>query len=467
MSQPLDYATPAIRARRPLWELLVLALPTVAQMASYNATQFTDTYMLSKLGNVEATASGNAGLLGFALISLGFGTMWVVNTLVSQAFGRGDHRACGQHLWAGVWVGVAYGLLVLPFALLSRSTFALLGHEQALAEFQATYLNIVLTFTSVRLAAAAAGQFLLATGRPGRVLLAAVVGASTNVLMNYALIWGHFGLPEMGLAGAAWAANIGSTVEFLLLAGFCLMPTVRQTYFVLDWRPRWRRVKTLLRVGLPSGGQMVADVLAWSVFGLWVMAAFGTAGMAANTFMMRYMSASFMPAFGLSAAVTALVGRNIGRGQPDVAVERARLGFVVAATFMLLCGVFFLVYGKVLIGVFTDDPEILAMGALLMKFAAAYQFFDALYIVYVGALRGAGDTLVPAIATAGLCWLFVVLIGGYIAYEQTQLGVAGPWTVATIYGVLLGLFMWLRFRAGGWRSIRLDAGDEPGGYAAV
>ena len=459
MLQPAVPQPPQPTTKRPLWELLTLALPTVAQMASYNVTQFTDTYMLSKLGDVEATASGNAGLLGFALISVGFGTMWVVNTLVSQAFGRGDARACGQHLWAGVWVGVAYGLLVLPLALLSRPTFAALDHEPALAALEATYLNIVLTFTSLRLAAAAAGQFLLAVGRPGRVLVAALVGASINVLANYALIWGHWGFPELGISGAAWGANIGSTVEFALLAAFCLMPSVRRPYFVLDVKPRWRRVKTLLRVGLPSGGQMVGDVLAWAVFSLWVMAAFGTAGMAANTFMMRYMSASFMPAFGLSAAVTALVGRNIGMERFDVAADRARLGFVLAAGFMLLCGVCFALFGRVLIGVFTDDPEIIAMGALLMKFAAAYQFFDALYIIYVGALRGAGDTLVPAIATAGLCWLMVVVIGRFVAIELPQLGVAGPWTVATIYGALLGLFMWLRFKAGGWRSIRLDDDD--------
>jgi MATE family multidrug resistance protein len=443
-------------AKRPLVELLLLALPTVAQMASYNATQFVDTYMLSRLGEVEATASGNAGLLGFALISLGFGTMWVVNTLVSQAFGRGDHRACGQHLWAGVWLGLLYGVLVLPLVFVGRPVFEALGHEPRLASFEAQYLGIVLTFTGLRLASAAAGQFLLAVGHPSKTLLAAVAGAITNAAANYALIWGHFGLPELGLAGAAWGANVGSAVEFGVLFGFCLLPRIRTTFHVLDWRPRVRRVKTLLLVGVPSGLQMVGDVLAWSVFGLWVMAAFGTEAMAANTFMMRYMSASFMPAFGLSAAVTALVGRNIGAGRPEVAADRARLGFFLTAGFMLLCGAIFAIFGRQLIGVFTDDPELIRLGAMLMLFAAAYQFFDALYIIYVGALRGAGDTLVPAVATAGLCWTMVVGVAGGVAYWQPGWGVAGPWAVATVYGAVLGLFMWLRFRAGGWRSIRLD-----------
>ena len=98
MPSPSDYAQPVHPpAKTPLWELLSLALPTVAQMASYTVMNFTDTVMLSRLGLLEPTAAANASLFGFALISVGFGTMWVVNTLVSQAFGREDRTACAQH----------------------------------------------------------------------------------------------------------------------------------------------------------------------------------------------------------------------------------------------------------------------------------------------------------------------------------------------------------------------------------
>ncbi|MEM1012900.1 MAG: MATE family efflux transporter [Planctomycetota bacterium] len=444
-------------SRSPLAELLVLALPTVAQMASYTVIQFTDTYMLSRLGELEATAAGNASFFGFALISLGFGTMWVVNTLVSQAFGRGDNRACGEHLWAGVWLGVAYGVLLLPVCLLADEIFNLLPHESDLAKAEADYLAIVLSFTALRLVAAAAGQFLLAVDRANLTLLAAFVGAGVNVLANYVLIYGHFGFPAMGVAGAAWGANVGAGVELLVLVFCCSLPSICSTYGVCNWRPRWKRLRTLIKVGLPSGGQMLGDVTAWTAFSLWVMAPFGTQAMAANTFLMRFMSMSFLPVFGLSAGVTALVGRYIGRGQPDVACQRAALGFKLAAAFMLTCGLCFLFFGGAMIGLFTDDPEVRRMGTLLMKFAAAYQLFDALYIIYVGALRGAGDTFWPAVATAGLCWLIVVGVAGVLAYGVPELGIAGPWISASVYGVLLGLFMWLRFKAGGWRSIQLDA----------
>jgi MATE family multidrug resistance protein len=215
-------------------------------------------------------------------------------------------------------------------------------------------------------------------------------------------------------------------------------------------------MKTLLRIGLPSGAQVVADVLAWGAFMNLVMGMFGVAGMAANNFVFRYMSVSFMPAFGISTAVTALVGRYIGRRTPEIGVRRAHLGFVVASAYMLLCAVFFVVFRNQLIGLFTHDPEVRRLGATLLVFAAVYQLFDAMYIVYFGALRGAGDTFIPAIATAVLCWSMTVFGGYMVARHAPQLGPAGPWYVATAYGGILGVFMLVRFTRGSWRSIHLD-----------
>ncbi len=197
-------------------------------------------------------------------------------------------------------------------------------------------------------------------------------------------------------------------------------------------------------------------MLAWSLFVTWVLAQFGTVAMAANTFMFRYMVVSFMPAFGCATAVTALVGRYIGMGRPDIAEQRANLGFLVTAAYMLGCGLLFFLGRHQLIAVFSNDPEVQRVGATLLSFAAVYQFFDALYIVYNGALRGAGDTLVPAVATGVLCWGITVFGGYAIARMLPQLGPAGPWMVATIYGVILGVFMYSRFRAGGWKKIHLE-----------
>lgn len=445
---------------RPIIELLRLAGPTVAQMASYTLMQFVDTLMLSHVGKTEATAAANSGLLAFSIISFGIGVLWVVNTLVSQSFGRGECAACGRYLWQGIWFGLVISVALAPVLPAANRIFRTFGHEPELARDEAIYLQIVLGATVFKMVGTAFWQFLLATDRPVAVMTATVAGVAVNALAAWAMLFGHFGFHPMGVAGAAWGQNVGVFVETALLVLFAARRGYRQLYNLVDWRVRWPQMRTLIAVGVPSGLQITADVLAWSLFSVWVMGQFGTDAMAANTFMMRYMVLSFMPAFGISTAITALVGRYIGRGEPDVAVQRADLGFALTAVYMVSCGVLFFLGRHVLMGLFTHDPEVLRTGATLLVFAAVYQFFDALYITYNGALRGAGDTLVPAVATGILCWGITVLGGYLIAILYPSLGPAGPWGAATFYGIVLGLFIYLRFRRGGWRAIRIgeDAG---------
>jgi MATE family multidrug resistance protein len=446
--------------RGPVAELLALAAPTVAQMASYTLMQFIDTLMLSRIGQTEATAASNSGLVAFSIISFGIGVLWVVNTLVSQAFGRKDCAECGRYLWQGLWFGLLMSVLLLPLLPVAPHMFRAIGHEPGLASNEAKYIQIVLAATVLKMIGTTFWQFLLAVDRPVAVMVATICGVSVNAVAAWAMLFGHFGIRPMGIAGAAWGQNIGVFVEMSLLILFAMRANLRRLYNVLDWRPRWAHMKTLVVVGIPSGLQITADVLAWSLFGIWVMAQFGTEAMAANTFMLRYMVLSFMPAFGISTAITALVGRYIGRGQPDVAVKRANLGFALTAIYMVTCGLFFFFARHMLIHLFTSDPQVLRIGATLLIFAAIYQFFDALYITYNGALRGAGDTLVPAIATAVLCWGITVLGGYGVSRYLHRFGPAGPWTVATIYGVILGLFIYFRFRSGDWRAIHLEQASK-------
>jgi MATE family multidrug resistance protein len=443
---------------RPIVELLRLAGPTVAQMASYTVMQFLDTWMLSHVGNhlIAPTAAANSGILAFAVISLGMGVLWVVNTLVSQSYGRKDTRACGQFLWQGIWFSIIFAILIWPFLPLVPRVFAALGHQPSLANEESLYLQNVLSASALKLIRTSFAQFLLAIDRAAWVMIATVIGISANAVSAWALIFGHLGFGSHGVVGSAWAQNFGVAIETLMMIVFTLLPTVRRRFNVRDWKLRWREMKTLLAIGMPSGLQVVADVLAWGAFINLVMARYGTEGMAANNFVFRYMAVSFMPAFGISTAVTALVGRYIGRQRPDIAMSRAHLGFRVALVYMLGCGLLFFIFRRHLIELFSDDPKVIAIGATMLIFAAIYQLFDAMYIVYYGALRGAGDTFVPAVATAVLCWSITVGGGYAVARYLPQFGPAGPWTLATTYGAILGLFISLRFARGGWRRIHLD-----------
>ncbi len=423
-----SYGVQAPVARTAIVELLSLALPTIAQMASYTVMQFIDTWMLAHVGDgvLPPTAAANSGIFAFSVISFGMGVLWLVNTLASQSFGRKDFAACGRYLWQGVWFGLGFAALLLPALPYVDRLFHFVGHEERLVGLEVAYLRIVVGFSVFKLVGTAFGQFLIAVDRPRAVMAASIIGVSVNAVAAWLLIFGHGGFREGGVIGAAWAQNVGTFVEMACLIGFALLPGVRRKYGLWHWRPRRHELLTLLKVGMPSGVQIVADVLAWSAFQMWVMGVFSTEAMAANVFVFRYMSVSFMPAFGISVAVTALVGRYIGEGRIDIARKRAHLGFALAGAYMIACGVFFFVGRNRLMGLFTTEPTVLSSGATLLVFAAIYQCFDAMYIIYNGALRGAGDTLIPALATGFLCWGITVFGGHYVAAHWKSLARPAP-----------------------------------------
>jgi MATE family multidrug resistance protein len=310
--------------------------------------------------------------------------------------------------------------------------FNVFGHPAQLVRMEASYMRIVTSLMIFQLIATACGQFLLAANRPNSVLLAAFVAVCCNVASAWVMIFGHFGFGPMGVYGAAWATCFGTFVEMGMLLMLVFGSDLRERFNTLDWRFRAREFLLLVRYGAGSG---------------------------IHLFTLRYMSVSFMPAYGISQAVTALVGRYIGAGKPDIAVRRAHLAFALGGAYMLGCGVIMTVARYPLIHVFTRDPEVVRVGVVLLIFAGVYQLFDAMYVIYNGALRGAGDTFIPAMVTATLCWSITVAGGYWIAHTWPRIGVIGPWSAASFYGVVSGIFMWRRFHSGLWKQIKLDRFD--------
>lgn len=445
-------------SRWPIVELLALAAPTVGQMASYTLMQFTDRWMLSRVadgGDLMATAAGTAGLSYFSVLGFGFGTLLVLNTLASQSFGRKDFSATGQYLWQGIWFGLSFGLVTLALLPLGENLFLAMGHEHRIAVLETEYLRVLAYAGWAKLVTIALSQFLLGVQRPTIVLVGTLTGILGNLFFNWLLIYGNWGFPAMGVAGSAWGTNASVGLELLVMAAYVARPAFVKMFNTADWMIRRDMMRMLLKIGLPAGFQLVCDIMAWTVFLNVIVGHFGTAALSGNSFAFSYMHICFMPAVGVGGAVTALVGKYIGMGRHDLAARRAHLGFFVCAIYMVLAGAALYLFRYELIGLFTQDPKVLEIGAAIMFFVAIYQLCDAMFLIYVGALRGAGDTLVPAIVQAALVWTIVVGGGAVIAWNWPQYGVSGPWTLATVFGVILGLFLLNRFQRGHWKSIVL------------
>jgi MATE family multidrug resistance protein len=277
-------------------------------------------------------------------------------------------------------------------------------------------------------------------------------------------------MPSYGVIGAAIGTLIGTAAEALIPLAIFLSRRFDRLYAIRSaWRPDRAAIVDVLRLGWPAGLQFANEMICWALFMTVLAGGFGSEHMTAGWAAMRFVHISFMPAVGLSTAATSLVGKHVGEKNLDAAARSAHITVGMAVLWMGACALGFVLFRHELTNVFIDADtaaesaaRIRAIGAGIFICASIFQLLDAVGIVYTGALRGAGDTLFPGIATVVLSW--VVIIGGGIVMTRVapQLESIGPWLAATAYIVLLGIVLAIRFERGGWRKLHLmhDAAAE-------
>ncbi len=444
------------------WQLLCLAGPIVASMVSRTAMNFIDFAMISVLGTEAQAAVGAATMALFTVICLGMGTMMVMHTFVSQALGREDFRGCSAYAWQGLYVGLAMGLATLPLWWAIPPFFEAVGHEAPVQRLENQYAQIGLLGLGPQVMAMGMSGFFTGIHRPSVSLVAMVASNLLNVVLNYVLIYGNWGSPAMGVTGAAWATNIATAFSVLVMLAWMLRSKYRSEYHAdQTWRPDVKRMVNLLRVGLPVGVMFSFDVFTWAIFTNFVMGQLGTVALAANNAAFKFLELSFMPGMGVGSAVGVAVGRSIGMGKPDLAKRFARAGMTLTWCYMFSVGVLFLLFRHPMMDLLSDDAAVIEAGAVILIFCAVFQAFDAMTVNYGGALRGAGDTMFPAVG--GVVMGILVIVGGslLVVHLRPQWGVAGPWTVASLHVILYGFMLAGRWRSGRWRHIRIESHDTP------
>ncbi len=449
-----------LRDFRPDWSvargLVVLALPIIASMVSRTVMSFVDFIMVSQLGTEAQAAIMPAAVVLFTLICFGLGTLTVVGAMVSQSLGRGELHECSAWAWQGVYLALIGGLLVLPAWFVAEPFFAFVGHEPRVQAMEVVYVQIGLLGVGPAMAGMALASFFNGIHRPWVGFWAAVISNIFNVIANYALIFGNLGFEPMGMAGAAWATSAAALLQMLILIAWMLRARCHAMFHSREtWRFSWRRCRRILRFGTPAGAQFVVELLAWTVFTLWLIGRFGTEQLAAHNIAFRFLELSFMPAVGLGTALTAAVGRSIGQGDYALARSQVRWALAMAMGYMGLIALCYIFFGTQMAAMLSDDEQVIYWAARILLLCAVFQIFDAMGITYIHALRGAGDNFVPAAIMIALA--IVVCIGGgfALAIYVPEWGSLGPWVAATAYVILVGLCTLARFRHGAWQRIQL------------
>jgi MATE family multidrug resistance protein len=339
---------------------------------------------------------------------------------------------------------------------LARPLLGLLGHEAEVHDLEVPYFQIMISASVFVLITAALGSFFVGLHKPRIPFVAGLLGNAVNFVAAYGLIFGNFGLPHLGLIGAGLGSLIGMAVQAGVLGWYFLVgPESVELGVRRQCRVVGSALGELLRMGTPAGLMFLGDILMWTIFMSYVMSWFGTSALAATAILNRYWHVCFMPAVGVGNAISAIVGKYCGAGQPRLAWRRAHAGLVLVELYMVSMGVTVWLCRDGLVGLFNKegDPAIQSLAAGTFIFILLCQAFDALNVIFISGLRGAGDTLWPSLVQLGLG--YGLGLGGSLAVAKLfpEWGVYGPWSVASTYIALLGLVMWIRFLRGKWKTM--------------
>ncbi|MEM9083700.1 MAG: MATE family efflux transporter [Planctomycetota bacterium] len=469
----------AEQQRSPLAELIALGLPAIVTMTSYTLMQFVDLWIVSKIGPEAVAGVGNGGIIAFMVIGVFFGLVSVISTFVSQNLGAGTPEHGAAYAWNGLYIAATGWLVImLPVVLFFEpilvgireltQAVGLQSDDSNAAEifrYQLEYGRIMILGGVFTVAARAMAQFFYGLHKPQIVMVISVSANLINVPISYALVLGVWGMPELGVAGAAIGTAIASAIEVTIPLLIFLSPKYARDFGTRrEWRPCLPVVRDISRIGWPQALMMGNEILCWWIFMDMLVGRFGAAASAAGWIVLRYMHLSFMPAVGLSIAMTIVVGKLIGQGRRDLVQDRTRLGVLVTGLYMGIWAAIFVIFREPLIAPFAGSAgsdsgvsaeAIIDIGAKLMIVAATFQVFDAIAIAISGSLRGAGDTVWPGAATVLLSWTCIVGMGYATIRFFPDWGPLGPWAAAAVYIFLLATAFGWRYLSGAWKKIDL------------
>jgi len=436
-------------------ETLVLGLPLIGSSLAQMALHVTDTVIMGWYGVVSLAAVVLGASSFFIVYVVGAGFAKAVMPMVAAALGRGDETQVRRDTRMGLWLSAAYGVLVLPIFWWSGPILLALGQNPEVSAIAQDYMRVAGFGMVPALAVTVLQSYLAALHRTQMVLWVTLAAVGLNIVVNWALVFGNWGFPEMGAQGSAVATvlvQILSLVVLVLYAG--LVPDLKRFHlFQRFWRPDWHAMGQVWRLGVPIGLTGLAEGGMFQASAL-MMGWIGTVQLAAHGIALEVTALTFMMHVGISSAATIRVARFEGQGDRRALRRAARVALVISFGVAVASVILFLSVPGPIVALFLDlkkpeSAEILAIGVVLLAVSALFQLADGMQVMALGLLRGVQDTKVPMGLAAVSYWLIGIPCSYVLAFPLGFGGV-GLWL-----GLVVGLvcaaasLMW-RF----WRLVR-------------
>ncbi len=432
--------------KKELRALLRLSVPVVTVQVGMMAMGFIDSMMVGHFAESSLAAVALANFYSQILLMFGLGILLALDPVMSQAVGAGDQAAITRNLQRGVVLACALSLPVGATYLASGPLLRLCGQQVELVELATIYIWVMIPSILPFYGFQILRSTLQAHHRTRPILWTILIANALNVGLNWVMIYGNLGCPEMGLEGSAYATLCSRWAMFLalLIAGrkelWCHLQTWTRRALELA------ALRRICRVGAPIGTQMMLE---FGAFGLTLvmMGWIGTSELAGHQAAIMLASMTYMFGLGVSVATGVRVGNAVGRGDPSGARWSAAMGMLFGIAIMGFFAVLFVVVPEPLAALFSkaEDIGVRQVTLTLLPIAAVFQVMDGLQVVALGALRGVGDTKAPMLINLLGFWVIGIPAGYYFAFVADG-GAAGLWWGLTVGLSIVALLLALRVR---------------------
>lgn len=426
--------------------ILALAVPAIIENLLQTVVGFVDTLFVSRLGLNEVTAVGVSNTILNVYIAIFLAISVGASSMIAKNVGAGKmeeaRQIARQSTWLSVIAGLLFGLITLFFA---KPLLQVMGAEPEVLKSGVIYFRIVAVpaiFISIM---TVLGSVLRSAGDTKTPMKVGVWINLLHIVLDYVLIFGFFGIPGIGIAGAAVA-----TVMIRIIGCAALFHYIRKSplSFSILKKGEKKFALPLLKLSGPAAAERLIMRLGQVLY-MGLIVRIGTEVYAAHTIAGNIEVFSYMPGYGLAIAAATLVGQYLGANRKRDAYSFGIYTSVIAVAIMGVGGLLLFVFSPIAATWFTDDPRVIEMVTAALRIDAFAQPFLAVSLVLTGALQGAGDTKSPMYSTAIGMWLIRV-IGVYVLGIQLGLGIVGIWLSIAIDLALRAVFLYYRFR----RSIR-------------
>lgn len=441
-------------------EVLVISIPLILSTGAWSILLFFDRMFLAWYSPAAIAAAMPAGMTSFAMLCFFIGTAAYVNTFVAQYYGAAEENKIGAIVWQGIYFSALSLFVIFPAYFLARHFFALVGHAPEVQAQETIYFKILMYSAVFMVLNNALGSFFSGLGKTLIVMWVSLIITVINVALDYVLIFGNFGFPEMGIRGAATASNIAIVSGALVYLYLIFQKKYRKRFnLITSWKFKRSLFDRLIYFGAPNGIRLFIDMSAFTAF-LMFVGTLGTHEGVATNIAFNIEALAFLPMVGMMIGVAVLVGQRLGENKPELAEKAAWSAIHLTLVFFGLLAVLYLTVPKVFIYPFTLQGGLAELNnsvetiVILLRFVAFFCLFDAIFLVFLGSLEGAGDTrFIMKMSIVISIFLLVVPCYLYIRFFDASL--LGLWWIITLNVMIYCAVFYWRFITGPWKSMRV------------